>query len=199
LTVIVVMLAAALGSPADDAEQATALRLAQEVLGQQLGVAPGELVVQNVSAAEWADSSLGCPQKQTRYLPVLTPGHRVVLEYAGRAYVMHVGAKRAVRCERGNASPERDKRQGAAVVVRLLGEARRDLAGRLGVPEQDVKPSALRRTTWPDASLGCPQSDEVHAPAATAGFVIELLVAETRYRYHTDQRHVVFCPEKGQP
>ena len=199
MTLIALMLAAALGSSADDDERTAAIRLAREVLGQQLGVAPSELVVQDVSTAEWADSSLGCPQKETRYLPVLTPGHRVVLEYAGRTHVMHVGAGHAVRCERGTTSPERDKRQAAAVLAQLLADARRDLARRLGVPEVEVKPSVLRRTTWPDVSLGCPRSGEVYAQAATQGFVIELLVAETRYRYHTDQRQVVFCPEERLP
>ena len=199
MTAIVLMLAAALGGAVDDTERATAIRLAEDALSRDLGVEPGTLVVQDVRAVEWADSSLGCPQKETRYLPVLTPGYRVVLEYAGRAHVMHVGAGRALRCESGNASLERDKRQGAAVVVRLLGEARRNLAGRLGVPELEVKPSALRRTTWPDASLGCPRPGEVYAQVATEGFVIELQVAETRYSYHTDQQRVVFCPEKSPP
>lgn len=199
MTAIVLMLAAALGGAADDTERATAIRLAEVALSQELGVEPGTLVVQDVSAVEWADSSLGCPEKGIRYLPVLTAGHRVVLEYTGRAYVMHVGAGRAVRCERGNAKLEREKRQGAAVVVRLLGEARRDLAGRIGVPEVEVKPSALRRTTWPDASLGCSRPGEMYAQVATEGFVIELQVAETRYSYHTDQQRVVFCPEKSPP
>jgi hypothetical protein len=152
-----------------------------------------------VSAAQWTDSSLGCPEKQTRYLPVLTPGHRVALEHAGRAHVVHVGAGRAVRCERGSASLESDKRQSAAAVARLLADARRDLARRLGVPEGDVKAGALRRVTWPDTSLGCPDPGKLYAQVQTEGFVIELEVASARYRYHADREHTVFCPDKRRP
>jgi hypothetical protein len=199
LTAIVLLLAAALGSPADDTERAGAIRLAREALGRELGVEPGELAVLDVSPTEWTDSSLGCPEKQMRYLPVLTPGHRVVLEHAGRAHVIHVGAGRAVRCERGTKSFESDKRQVAATVARLLAEARLDLARRLGVPEDEVRPGALRRVTWPDASLGCPQPGELYAQVQTEGFVIELQVAGTRYRYHADREHTVFCPEQRRP
>ena len=199
LTAIVLMLATAFGGAADDSERASAIRLAEAALSQELGVEPGTLVVQDASAMEWADSSLGCPRKETRYLPVLTPGYRVVLEHAGRAHVMHVGAGRAVRCEPEHASLERDKRQAAAVLALLLGEARRDLARRLGVGEAEVEPGTLRRTRWPDASLGCPRPGEIYAQVVSEGFVIELQVAKTSYRYHTDQQQVVFCPEKSPP
>jgi hypothetical protein len=80
-----------------------------------------------------------------------------------------------------------------------LAEARLDLARRLGVPEGDVRPGALRRVTWPDAGLGCPQPGELYAQVQTEGFVIELQVAGARYRYHTDHEHTVFCPEKRRP
>jgi hypothetical protein len=199
LTAILLVLSAAVWGAVDDAERAAAIGLARKALGQELGVEPRELTVQDVSAAEWADSSLGCAQKETRYLPVLTPGYRIVLEHGGRAYVMHAGAGRAVHCERGTADPGREKREAVALVARLLADARRDLAPRLGVPEDAVKPGSLLRTTWPDASLGCPQPGEVYAQVQTEGYRIELEVAGVRYHYHTDQRRAVYCREKGQP
>jgi hypothetical protein len=178
-----------------------AVRLARESLGGELGVAPAALVLQAASAAEWRDSSLGCPEKGMRYLPVLTPGHRVTLEHDGRAYLMHVGGGRAVRCDRGPSvrADEDARADDAAAAARIFAEARRDLARRLGVPEAEVKAGLLRRTTWPDASLGCPRQGETYAQALTPGFVIELEVGGARHVYHSDGQRVVQCVAPPKP
>jgi hypothetical protein len=84
-------------------------------------------------------------------------------------------------------------------MARLLVEARRDLARRLGVAEADVRPSTLRRATWPDTSLGCPAPGESYAQVETEGFVIELRAAGARYRYHTDHDRAVYCRERPAP
>lgn len=197
---ILIVLAAALGaSPVAEPEREEAVRLARQSLAEQLGVSPGSLALREVSPAQWNDSSLGCPEKGRRYLPVLTPGYKVELEHEGRRHEMHVGAGRAVRCERGGAGPAAEKRAASALVVRLMADARRDLARRLGLPEEDVKVSDLQRTTWPDASLGCPSPGELHAQVLTDGYRIELQVGDNRYRYHTDMQRAVYCPAAREP
>ena len=59
--------------------------------------------------------------------------------------------------------------------------------------------AVLRRTTWPDASLGCPQPGETYAQALTAGFVIELEVGGARHVYHSDGQRVVQCAAPAKP
>jgi hypothetical protein len=178
-----------------------AVRLARETLGGELGVAPAALVLQAANAVEWRDSSIGCPEKGRRYLAVLTPGHKVTLEHGGRTYLMHVGGGRAVRCDGGpGARANEDARaEDAAAAARVFADARGDLARRLGVPEAEVKAGLLRRTTWPDTSLGCPRPGETYAQALTAGFVIELEVGGARHVYHSDGQRVVACAAPAKP
>jgi hypothetical protein len=185
--------------PTAAAAREAAIRLARETLASELGTEPGALELRAASATEWRDSSLGCPEKGKRHLPVLTPGHRVTLEHDGRSYVVHVGGGRAVRCDSGApATAARDPRaEDVAAAARAFEAARRDLASRLGVAESEVKAGYLRRTTWPDASLGCPRPGEMYALALTPGFVIELEVAGARHVYHGDGRRVVSCPESA--
>lgn len=196
---VLLVLNTILEDPAVAAARQAAIRLAREALAGELRVEPETLVVRKASAVEWADSSLGCPQKGERYLPVLLPGHRVELEHAGRTYVMHVGQGRAVHCEREATRSGREERQGAAVAARIVEEARRDLAQRLGVREDEIRIGWLRRMTWPDASLGCPRPGEAYAQAETRGFAIELEARGARYRYHGDGRRTIPCPTSPQP
>jgi len=76
-----------------------AVSLARETLARELGVGAGAFVVRTVEAVEWSDTSLGCPEKGMSYAQVIVPGHRVVLEHAGRAHHVHIGGGRAVRCK----------------------------------------------------------------------------------------------------
>lgn len=176
--------------------RAEAIRLARQELSRELGVEPETLAVGDVTPREWNDSSLGCPEKGMRYLPVLTPGFAVELTHQGRSHLLHVGSGRAVSCKGGAARPAAEKREQNLLVVRLLAEARKDLARRLGVAEPDVKVTGLRKTTWPDAGLGCAAPGERHEPAPTDGYAIELQVGAARYAYHTDSERTVYCPRK---
>jgi hypothetical protein len=82
-----------------------AVALARETLARELGVEAGALAVQKVEAVEWRDSSLGCPEKGMMYAQVIVPGYRVVLEHGGRAYRIHIGGGRAIRCESSSRQP----------------------------------------------------------------------------------------------
>ena len=79
-----------------------AVTLAVETLARELGRAPTEVAVAEVTPVDWPDSSLGCPQPGMMYLQVLTPGYRIRLICAGREYVFHTDlGRRAVRCQDG--------------------------------------------------------------------------------------------------
>jgi hypothetical protein len=86
--------------PQDGAEQV--VQLAREDLAQRRGFAPEGIRLVSVTAVQWRDASLGCPRPNTKYVQVITPGFKVVLEAEGRTYEYHTDAGRVVvLCEKG--------------------------------------------------------------------------------------------------
>jgi hypothetical protein len=71
--------------------------------------------------------------------------------------------------------------------------ARHDLAARLTVDERKIETKSVKPTTWPDASLGCPEAGRMYAQIETPGFLIELAARGKTYRYHADRKRVVTC------
>jgi hypothetical protein len=61
-------------------------------LAAELGVAIDQIEVESASAVIWADSSLGCPEADTMYAQVLTPGYRLVLTAGAQTYYYHADA-----------------------------------------------------------------------------------------------------------
>ena len=64
---------------------------ATEDLMQAAGVASDEITVLSAEEVEWSDSSLGCPDPDTMYAQVITPGYLIVLEYDGSTFNYHTG------------------------------------------------------------------------------------------------------------
>jgi hypothetical protein len=80
-------------------EVSPAAELAVATLAEELGCAPGEIIVVEVAPVTWRNSALGCPQPGMMYLQVLTPGFRVRLRQADQEYVIHTDRGRhAVHC-----------------------------------------------------------------------------------------------------
>jgi len=75
-----------------------AAEAARGAFAAELGVAPGEVGVVSVAEVDWPDSSLGCASLGLYYLPVITPGFRVMLEAAGQGAEYHTD--RAARADR---------------------------------------------------------------------------------------------------
>jgi len=73
-------------------EQQLAARATEE-LAQELGVSPDEIAVVAVEAVEWRDASLGCPQPDTMYAQVITPGYRIVLQAGDETYEVHASTQ----------------------------------------------------------------------------------------------------------
>ncbi|RJQ36147.1 hypothetical protein C4552_04275 [Candidatus Parcubacteria bacterium] len=64
--------------------------------------------------------------------------------------------------------------------------ARKDLAGRLGVPESDITVVMETARDWPDACLGLSLTDRVCAQVITPGFEITLHAHGEDFFYRTN-------------
>ncbi len=85
--------------PALDPAVAALVEIARQDLAQTLGIAPESISVASVSAVEWRDSSVGCPQPGMNYLTVITPGYLILLEADGQTYEYHTDQNQVVTCE----------------------------------------------------------------------------------------------------
>ncbi len=86
--------------PLDAAAQKLVI-LVKEHLAQQLGIPVEQITLSEVKPAVWRDASLGCPKPAVDYIPMETPGYRIVLEAGGRTYNYHTDeVKRFVVCNR---------------------------------------------------------------------------------------------------
>ena len=70
--------------------------LARADLAARLQVDPNSIIVRNVQAVEFSDSSLGVPQPGKSYLTVILPGYTIELVYNGQTYVYHGTANHVV-------------------------------------------------------------------------------------------------------
>jgi len=180
-----------------------AVEAAVQAVSNEVGISASRLDPYQVFAAQWRDSSLGCPRPGMAYLPVITRGYRVFLREAdapSQIYEVHVAPGEVVVCETADPNvartlpkPEGDQMarelRNAPRMARL---AREDLASRLRVDSADIVVSVIPRT-WPDTSLGCPEEDRAYEKARIEGFLILLEVDEETYPYHADSEVVFLC------
>ncbi len=76
-----------------------AVDAASAFLSQQKGLDVSGINVQSVTAQNWPDASLGCPEPGMMYAQVITPGYAVRLEAGGQSYEIHTSkGGRAVLC-----------------------------------------------------------------------------------------------------
>jgi hypothetical protein len=93
-------LSVAQAPPTLDAAGQAMLEKAKQDLARLLEIDVEEIRVIRAGPIEWNDSSLGCPQPDTTYLPVITPGYQFELFAQERPYVYHTDtAEVVVRCE----------------------------------------------------------------------------------------------------
>jgi hypothetical protein len=177
-----------------DAAQADLTKLAIRTLAQDLGVAEDRIVVDTIRAVDWRDSSLGCPQSDRAYLQVITPGHRITLRVDGQFHFVHEANGRAFVCRKSKAvsgvTPERE-----LVFGPQLLEARKDLAGRLHVADEEIRLLSAQARTWDDESLGCPVAGRGYEPRKISGYVLRLRHKNREFTYHTDLTRTIPCPE----
>jgi len=87
--------------PGTEALVARAIQLLKETHPTEVGGRKIYLIA--VEAAQWQDSSLGCPRAGMQYRQAVTPGYRIVLEATGMHFEVHSDTAGAtlVLCEAG--------------------------------------------------------------------------------------------------
>jgi hypothetical protein len=75
--------------------------------------------------------------------------------------------------------------------------ARRDLARRLDVDENEVAEQSVEAAEFPDAALGAPVEDEMSAQVITSGWRILLTARGQTYEYRANQNQLRLYNFKG--
>jgi hypothetical protein len=84
-----------------DAAAPKMVNLVKENLAQRLGIPVEQITLVEVRPAVWRDASLGCPRPAIDYIPMETPGYKIVLEAGGQMYTYHTDEhRRFVLCNR---------------------------------------------------------------------------------------------------
>jgi hypothetical protein len=178
-------------APAD--VQGAVANLAIETLAAELKIPKDAITVESVTEIDWRNSSLGCPKPGMAYLDVITSGHKVTLRANGQVYSVHEADNKAFVCHQpslaGGMAPKPELAYG-----RLMLTAQKDLAQRLRVPVQEIRPGGAMRMTWENAALGCPEPGKQYAEAETDGWRLTLKHGQREYIYHADDHHVIPCP-----
>lgn len=77
-------------------------------------------------------------------------------------------------------------------------QARRDLAKRLGVSEDEIKEDSVEPADFPDMALGAPVEDEMSGQMMTSGWRIRLSAGgKGAYEYRADKNQVRLYNYKG--
>ena len=78
-----------------------------------------------------------------------------------------------------------------------VGRARKDLAGRLGVPEAEVEEASVEEADFPNTALGAPVGGEMSGMMITPGWRIRLGARGRSYEYRADRRQLRLYDFKG--
>jgi hypothetical protein len=85
--------------PTPDTSAQKMIELAKAHLSRKFGIAVDRIILTEISAASWPDTSLGCPSQGVSYAAVVTPGYSVMLEAQGGVYTYHTDMNsRVVLC-----------------------------------------------------------------------------------------------------
>ena len=167
--------------------------LAIRALADELDIPITGIEVDTVRAVDWPDTSVGCPQPGMSYGQVITPGHKITLRVDGAIHVVHEANGRAFVCKIRK-DPNRVTGQVDLVWGQQAVVARKDLASRLGVAEQEIMIADASQTTFTDASLGCPEPGVEYEKKDRPGFVLKLRTGNRNFTYHTDLERTIPCP-----
>jgi hypothetical protein len=75
--------------------------------------------------------------------------------------------------------------------------ARKDLAGRLGVPEAEVAEDSVEEADFPNTALGAPLRGEMSGMMITSGWRIRLAAGGQTYEYRADRNQLRLYGFKG--
>ncbi len=188
---------AARREPGSAAEQAIAI--ARQTVAEFLGIEADRVTLVAITAREFPDASLGCPQPGMAYPQVITPGHEVLVEADGRRFDVRVAGTRGRLCHRRR-SGDSDRHSGIGDrepdpprVPELISRAQADLATRLGLEPASVHVQSV--SAW---RAGMPLSgcDEPPCPpgASSCGYLLRLSADERSYLYFASSEVLMPCP-----
>ena len=75
--------------------------------------------------------------------------------------------------------------------------ARKDLAGRLGLPEAEVGEDSVEEADFPNTALGAPLRDEMSGMMISSGWRIRLAARGKTYEYRADRNQLRLYDFKG--
>lgn len=180
-----------------------ALNLAIQDLAQRLDAPVDKIEVVAVESVSWPTAALGCPQPETAYPEVVTPGMRVQIQFEGVIYEYHSGRdNQSFLCE----NPVEPVTilplplpTAGGVTNPFIAQAVADLATHLGIDASQIEVVRMEEVDWPDSSLGCPQPDMNYMQALVNGTFIELRVDAQSYHYHSGGSRAPFlCTSKNE-
>ena len=79
-----------------------------------------------------------------------------------------------------------------------IDRARRDLAQRLGVSENQIAVNSVEQNEFPDAALGAPIEDEMSAQVITSGWRVRLIANGQTYEYRANEKQLRLFNFKGE-
>ena len=167
---------------------------AKEDLVQATGAESDAITVVSTEEMEWSDASLGCPDPDTMYAQVITPGYKIVLESGGNSFNYHTGLNPEgplVQCtEDGTPAAVAMVEIAPQIVVddplsRLVERATEDLMQATSAASNEITVVSTEEVEWSDTSLGCPEPDGMYAQMITPGYLIVLEAGGESYKYHT--------------
>ena len=71
-----------------------------------------------------------------------------------------------------------------------IARAKSDMAGRLGISENDIAVASSESMDFPDMALGAPVEDEMSAQVITPGWRIRLTAEGQTYEYRANQKQL---------
>jgi hypothetical protein len=74
-------------------------RIAKQAIARDTGIDADDVVIIDIEAVDYRDSSLGCPQTGMTYLQVITPGYRVQARADNRKFDVRIAGNRAIVCD----------------------------------------------------------------------------------------------------
>ena len=86
----------------------------------------------------------------------------------------------------------------SAIAPEIISKARRDLAQRLELDENEITEVGVEHAEFPNASLGAPVEDEMSAQVITPGWRIRFQAGGETYEYRATQRQLRLVNFKGQ-
>lgn len=78
-----------------------------------------------------------------------------------------------------------------------VAKARKDLARRLGLSDEDIREHSVEETEFPDTALGAGGEDEMSGQMMTPGWRIRLQAKGQSYEYRADRNQLRLYGFKG--